>query len=184
MSELLKQAEEKMQKSIEHLINEFKVIRTDRASPYLVENIKVSCYGALSPLKQVASISIPDEKTILIKPFDPSILQDIEKAILKSDIGITPQNDGKIIRLVLPPLSEERRKQLSSFIKEFGEKTKISIRNIRRDTNKQIDEKEKKKEISEDEKYRLKDRMQKLTETHEKKVEEIVSKKQKEVLGL
>src|SRR3972149_1082786 len=182
--DIILEAEDKMEKSLEAMLNEFKGIRTGRASPGLVENVKVEYYGAPTSLKQIASISIPDPRLIMIKPFDPSSTSDIEKALQKSDIGINPQNDGKIIRLAIPPLSEERRKKMSQLVKDSGEEAKVSIRNIRRDANKQVDDEEKEKVISEDEKFKTKEEVQKLTERYEGKVSELVEKKTKEVMEI
>lgn len=183
-NEIYQASEQKMTKVIEGVTNEFKSVRAGRATPGLVEHIRVEYYGAPTPLKQVATISIPEPRLIIIKPYDPSTLGNIEKAILKSDIGITPNNDGKLIRLPVPPLSEERRKQLSKMIKEMSEKTRISLRNIRRDSNKQAETEEKKGAMPEDDKFRLKDELQKLTEKYEKKIGEIVDNKTKEIMEI
>lgn len=176
------QSEQKMQKSVEVMNEETKGIRTGRATPALVENIRVEYYGAPTPLKQLASISIPEPRLIVIKPYDASILSSTEKAILKSELGITPQNDGKLIRLIIPHLSEERRKQLSKMVKDISERTKTSIRNIRRDSLKLVEEEEKAKSISEDDKFKLKDELQKLTEKYEKEVDTHIDKKTKEIM--
>lgn len=180
--DIILDAEDKMDKAIEFMMSELKGVRTGRASPALVENIKVDYYGAPTPLKQIASISIPDPRLIMIKPFDPSSLSSIDKAIMKSGIGLNPQSDGKIIRLPIPPLSEETRKKMTELVKDFGEKAKISIRGIRRDANKQADDEEKEKVISEDKKFRIKDEIQKLTEQYEDKIKELIEKKTKEVM--
>jgi len=171
-----------MQKAIEVMNNEFRGIRTGRASPALVENIKVDYYGSPTPLKQIANISVPEPRSIIIKPFDPSALGAVEKAIMTSDTGINPNNDGKLIRLSIPPLSEERRKQLSKIAKDAAEKTKVSLRNIRRDSNRLIDEEEKKKTLTEDAKFKLKDELQKLTERYEKQTDEMLNKKTAEIM--
>lgn len=180
--EIYKEVQIKMQKSLGIVIEELKSIRAGGASPALVENIKVDYYGSLTPLKQIATITVPDSKLIMIKPYDYSILGAIEKAILKSELGITPINDGKIIRLMVPPLSEERRKQLVKRVKEIAEHYKVSIRNIRRDANKQAEIEEKAKTMSEDEKFRLKDEIQKLTEKFEHEINELVEKKTREIM--
>ncbi|MCK4908278.1 MAG: ribosome recycling factor [Planctomycetes bacterium] len=177
-------SEQKMNKALDVMKDEFKRIRTGRATPGLVENIKVDYYGTPTMLKQLATISIPEPKLLIIKPFDVNSTGDIEKAILKSEIGITPNNDGKLIRLVVPPLSEERRKQLTKGIKELVEKAKISIRNIRRDAIKQGEDEEEKKILSEDDKFRLKEKMQELTTKKEKESGELLAKKTKEIMGI
>ena len=180
--DIVLEAEDKMQKAVEVLANEFKGVRTGRASPGLVEGVKVDYYGAPTPLKSLASITCPEPRLIMIKPFDPSSLSSIEKAIQKSDIGLNPQSDGKIIRLAVPPLSEERRKQMAKQVKELGEKAKVSIRNIRRDANQVADEEEKKKILSEDEKKKTREENDRLTKEYEGKVQESVDKKTKEVM--
>ncbi|MBI5778657.1 MAG: ribosome recycling factor [Planctomycetes bacterium] len=177
-------AEQKMQKAMEVMANEFRGIRTGRASPALVDNIKVEYYGSPTPLKQIANISVPEPRMIIIKPYDQSSLGAIEKAIMTSDTGINPNNDGKLIRLNLPPLSEERRKQLSKVARDNAEKTKVAVRNIRRDGIKLVEDEEKKKTITEDAKFKLKDELQKLTEKFEKQVDETVTKKTAEIMEI
>ncbi|MDI6732791.1 MAG: ribosome recycling factor [Planctomycetota bacterium] len=176
--------EEKMQKAIEVMTNDFKGIRTGRASSAFVENIKVDYYGSPTPLKQIANIAVPEPRMIIIKPYDQSSLGAIEKAIMTSDTGINPANDGKLIRLNIPPLSEERRKQLSKVARDNAEKTKISIRNIRRDAIRVVEDEEKKKTLTEDAKFKLKDELQKLTEKYEKRVDELLSKKAAEIMEI
>jgi ribosome recycling factor len=178
------ETEQKMAKSIEVLLNEIRGIRTGRASPALVENIRVEYYGSPTPLKQIATISVPEPRTIIIKPYDPSSLGAIEKAILISDTGVNPNNDGKLIRLNLPPLSEERRKQLSKLAKNIAEKSKVSVRNIRRDSIRLVEDEEKKKNISEDTKFKLKEDLQKLTEKYEKQIDEYLNKKTAEIMEI
>ncbi len=184
VDEILLQAEDKMEKTIVVLKAEFKGVRTGRASAGLVENIKVSYYGSQVPLKQTANITVPEPQLIVIKPFDPSILKDIEKAILQSELGVTPSTDGKVIRVPVPPLSEETRKMMVSRIKELGEETKISIRNVRRDANKHTDKIEKDSIISEDDADTTKKQIQKLTDEHEKKVNELLSQKTEEIMKI
>ena len=182
--EVIDDGKRRMEKAIEVLQTEFRGIRTGRASPALVENIKVDYYGVPTPLKQIAQISVPEPRGLVIKPYDLNAIGEIEKAILKSDLGITPSNDGKLIRLSFPPLSEEQRKILAGKVKEMGENTKVSLRNIRRDLNKTVDNAEKNKEssLSEDEARKLRDEIQDLLKDYEKRVEELVKKKQKEIL--
>ena len=148
--EILSESKSKMEKAIEVLHDELKTVRTGRASTGLVENVKVDYYGTATPLKSLATISAPDVNMLVIKPFDPASVKDIEKAIKNSDLSIAPIIDGKFIRLNVPPLSEERRKQLVQQAKQVGEQTKVTIRNIRRDTNKQLEKQEKDKVITED----------------------------------
>ena len=180
--DIVLEAEEKMEKAVAVLIDELRGVRTGRASAGLVDGLKVDYYGAPTPLKSLASITVPEPRMILVKPFDPGSIEDIVKSIQKSDIGLTPQSDGKIVRLAVPPLSEERRKQMSKMVKEFGEKAKVSIRSIRREGNSAADGEEDDKKMSEDEAKKTKDEMDKLTKQYEGKVEEAVGKKTKEVL--
>lgn len=180
--DIVLEAEDKMQKALDVLSGEFKGVRTGRASPGLVEGVKVDYYGAPTPLKSLASITCPEPRLIMIKPFDGGALGAIEKAIQKSDIGLNPQSDGKIIRLAVPALSEERRKQLAKQVKELGEKQKVAIRNVRRDANQVADDEEKKKILSEDDKKKTREEIDRLTKEYEAKVQESVDKKTKEVM--
>lgn len=179
---ICKEAKIRMEKVTAHMQEELKGLRTGRASTGLVENIKVECYGALSPLKQLAVISTPDAQSIMIKPYDPSIISDIEKAILQSDIGLTPSVEGKALRIVIPPLNEERRKKLSTNAKDFGETAKVSLRNIRHEANKQADKEEKEGVLTEDDAKRTKDDIQKLIHEYESKLNDVVKKKIEEIL--
>lgn len=171
-----------MQKTLAVLADETRGIRTGRASPALVENIRVEYYGSPTPLRQLASITVPEPRMIIIKPYDMSVLGEIARSIQKSELGINPQNDGKLIRLNLPPLSEERRKQLSRMVKDIGERHKISLRNIRRDALKLAEDEEKAKTLSEDEKFKVKDEIQKLLDKYEKEVNASVDKKIREIM--
>ncbi len=182
--EILLETEEKMEKALEVLKAEFKGIRTGRASAGLVENVKVSCYGSQAPLKQVANITVPEAQLIVIKPYDPSLLKEIERAILQSELGFTPNTDGKVIRIPIPPLSEETRKKLAHQIKELNEEIKVSIRNVRRDANKHLDKIEKESIISEDDADMAKKEVQKLTDEYEKKADELLSKKTEEIMKI
>ncbi|MCC8116956.1 MAG: ribosome recycling factor, partial [Planctomycetes bacterium] len=146
----MKNLRDSMQKSLEHLQKDFRLTRTGRATPALVEGVKVNAYGAEMPLKQCANISVPEARQLVLKPFDLGLLKEIEKALLASDLGVTPQNDGKLIRLTFPPLTEERRKKLAQDVKAKGEDAKVVIRNARRDGIKSLEAMEKKKESSED----------------------------------
>ena len=180
--EVLSELRQKMKKAAEALEKEFKRIRTGRASTALLEGVKVECYDTQMPLEQVASISIPESRLITIQPWDLSIIGDIEKAILKSELGLTPMNDGKIVRISIPPLTEERRKDLAKLAKKMAEENKISIRNLRREANDMFKELKTEKEISEDEFYRSQDDVQKITDEFIKKIDEITSKKEKEII--
>ena len=176
------ETEERMEKALEVLKEKFRGMRTGRANVGLVDAIRVDYYGSPTPLKQIANISAPEADLLVIKPFDPSALGDIEKAILKSDVGIHPQNDGKIIRLQVPPLSQERRKQLAARAKETAEETRVAIRNVRRDANKHADVIA--KTMSEDDLKRLKDEIQGLTKQYEEKVDGSLEAKTKELTTL
>mgnify|MGYP001238161219 FL=1 len=178
---ILLDTEERMEKALEVLKDKYRGMRTGRANPGLVDSLRVDYYGSPTPLKQIANISAPEADQLLIKAFDPSALGEIEKAILKSDLGINPQNDGKILRLVLPPLSLERRQQLATFAKEASEESRVAMRNIRRDSNRQSDQLQKDKEISEDEHKSLKNEIQKLLKDHESKVDSLLKDKTEEL---
>lgn len=178
------ETEESMEKAVSHLSKSFRSIRTGRATPALVENIKVQAYGSEMPLKQCGNISVPEARQLVIKPFDVSIISSIEKAIQASDLGVTPQGDGKIIRLQFPPLTEDRRKQLATQVKNQGEDSKVSIRNARRDGNKELDKLQKDKLITEDDLKKLKDDINDLTKKYEKKVDDEVQKKTDEIMEI
>lgn len=182
--EILLDAEDRMEKAIEHLHDALRGIRTGRASPGLVEGIRVDYYGSPTPLKQIANIGIPEPRMIMIKPFDPSSLKDIEKAILKSDLGIAPASDGKILRLNVPPLSQDRRKQLVALVKERAEECRVSMRNVRRDANKSADAAEKEGNLSEDDLKRLRDEIQDLIKRFETKVDEELERKTAEIMEI
>jgi len=178
-----KECSAKMAKVVEFLKQELRAVRTGRASPALVEHVRieVASYGSTMELRELASISVPDPSTLLIKAFDPGTLKDIEKGLQTSSLGVTPMNDGKAIRLPIPPLSGERREQLVQQVKKMGEAQKIAIRNARRDANKAVDAVEKAKTISEDEAKDSKDRVQKLTKKHEDEIDKAVAAKTKEI---
>jgi ribosome recycling factor len=180
--EILKDLRERMASSLEALGKEFKKIRTGRASTALLEGLKVDCYDTQMPLDQVASISAPESRLLMIQPWDQSIIGNIEKGILKSELGLTPMNDGKIIRISIPPLTEERRKELAKLAKKMAEDSKISIRNHRRDANEMFKDLKNEKEISEDELYKSQDDVQKITDEFIKKVDELYSEKEKEII--
>ena len=171
-----------MTKAVEFLQTEFKSVRSGRASTGLVENLNVDYYGTLTPVKQLATIATPEANMIVIKPFDPAAAKEIEKAIRNSDLSISPVNDGKIIRLNIPPLSQERRKQIVSQAKNMGEQAKISIRNIRRDANKQLDDEQKDKRITEDDRDKGRKQIDDLTKDFADKVDKIVKAKSDEIM--
>jgi ribosome recycling factor len=177
------ECEELMDKAVEFLRDELRSIRSGRASPGLVEHMKVNVesYGSTMTLRELASISVPEGNQLLIKPYDPSALKDIERAIHASELGITPMSDGKTIRLPIPPLSGERRQQLLGQVRKLGEAQKIAIRNIRRDANKKIDSEEKEKAISEDDAEKSKENVQELTKKYEDQVDGLVASKSKEI---
>jgi len=177
------ECEEQMEKAVEFLRGELRSIRSGRASPGLVEHMKVhvESYGSTMTLRELASISVPEGNQLLIKPYDPSALKDIERAIQASELGITPMSDGKTIRLPIPPLSGERRQQLLAQVRKLGEAQKVAIRNTRRDANKRIDAEEKDKSMSEDDAEKCKENVQELTKKYEDKVETLVGIKSKEI---
>lgn len=174
--------EEKMQKSLSNLENEYTAIRAGRANPRILDRIQVDYYGTPSPLQSVANISVPEARLIQIQPWDASLIKDIEKAILSSDLGLTPANDGKVIRLVFPELTEERRKELVKDVKKKGEEAKVAIRNIRRDANDAVKKEAKGNEISEDEQKQMEDKIQKLTDQYVSKIDKAIEAKSNEVM--
>ena len=180
---LMLETEERMEKALSVLGDKFRGMRTGRASPGLVEELRVEYYGSPTPLKQIANITAPEADQLVIKPFDANSLGDVEKAILKSDIGIQPSNDGKIIRLTIPPLSQERRKQLATWAKDASEEARVAIRNIRRDANKSADQM-KKDGLSEDDQKALKGDVQELVKKYEKKVDDALEKKTGELTSM
>lgn len=182
MQAVLKEVEAKMQGALDALGREFAGVRTGRASTGLLEGIRVDYYGTPTPVPQVASLSVPDPKTLLIQPWDASLLSAIEKAIMKSDLGLTPANDGKVIRLVMPPLNEERRKQLAKAVGKLAEDARVAIRNIRHEANKKLKTMEKEKKISEDDGHRGQDQIQKSTDKFIQRVDELLKKKEQEIL--
>lgn len=182
MQEKLKSFEEKMQKSCDALLNEYAQIRAGRANPNLLNKIRVDYYGTMTPLQQVANVSVPEPRMIQIQPWEKSLIKQIEKAILSSDLGITPTNDGNVIRLGFPELTEERRKELVKDVKKKGEATKVAVRNIRRDANDAVKKMKKSDEISEDEQKQAEDKIQKMTDKFIESVEKSVEEKSKEIL--
>lgn len=175
-------AENKMKKTIDALKRELMTIRTGRATPALLEPLKVDYYGAPTPLVQMATISAPEPRLLTIKPWDASTLHTIEKAILKSDLGLTPMNDGKIIRLAIPPLTEERRRELTKVVHKHAEEARVALRNIRRDELKDLEDMEKEKMISEDQHFRGKDMLQELTDKYTAQVDQVAKGKEAEIM--
>jgi ribosome recycling factor len=180
--ELRKKTHERMQASLEALKKKFSSVRTGRASLALLDGITVDYYGTATPLQQVASLNIPDSRQILIQPWEPRSIPDIEKAILKSDLGLTPMNDGKVIRISIPPLTEERRKQLVKVVRKEAEDAKVAVRNIRRDSNEELKKLEKEKHISEDEIKKEHDEIQKITDGFINKADELLEHKEREIM--
>ncbi|HAE92586.1 ribosome recycling factor [Tissierella praeacuta] len=181
---LYKEAEEKMSKTISVYKEELQSIRAGRANPTLLDKITVDYYGQITPLKQVGSISAPEPRLLVIQPWDVKLIPVIEKEILKSDLGINPSNDGKVIRLVIPALTEERRKELTKVVKKNGENAKIAIRNIRRDLNEQLKKMEKNKEISEDDKKLAEVEIQKITDKFIEELDDVTKKKEDELMEI
>jgi ribosome recycling factor len=180
--ELKRNTADRMSRTIEALRKDFASIRTGRASLALLDGIIVNYYDTPTPLQQLASLSIPESRQIAIHPWDQKVIPDVEKAILKSDLGLTPMNDGKMIRMNIPPLTEERRKQLVKMVRKKAEEAKVSIRNIRRDTNEELRKLEKEKHISEDVVKKSQDEIQKLTDSFITKVDEVLLNKEKEIM--
>jgi ribosome recycling factor len=178
------ESDQRMKKSIESLKKDFARIRTGRASATLLDGISVDYYGSPMPVNQVAAISIPDARMIMIQPWEKNMLSPIEKAIQTSDLGLNPMNDGNVIRLPIPPLSEERRKDLFKHCKKISEDNKVAIRNIRRDSNELLKESEKSKKITQDELKKGQDEIQKLTDKYIKSVDELLAIKEKEIMEL
>ncbi|HET56290.1 MAG TPA: ribosome recycling factor [Ignavibacteria bacterium] len=184
MNPIVKDAKHRMDISIENFRQEIAKIRTGKATTALLDGVKVDYYGTMTPLKQVGNVSILDPHTLSVTPWDKGMVQNIEKAILTADLGLNPANDGTNLRIPIPPLNEERRRELVKLVKKFGEDCKVAIRNVRRDANDQLKKEEKEKSISEDEKKRLEDEVQKTTDEHTKQVDELIEHKEKEIMAI
>jgi ribosome recycling factor len=182
IDDIYQETQDSMGKSIEALNNELKRIRTGRASLSILDAIKVDYYGTLTPLNQMATLAVPESRLITIQPWDVSVIKDIEKALLKSDLGLTPANDGKLIRISIPPLTEERRKELVKLVLKMGEDYKVSVRNARRDANELIKSLKKDGDISEDDAFKSQEEVQKITDEHIKRIDECCQEKEKEIL--
>lgn len=179
---VVEKAKEKMEKSLKSMIHEFSKVRTGRASTSLLDEIKVDYYGTPTPLNQVATLSAPEPRLITVAPWDASVIPLIEKAIQSSDLGLTPSNDGKLIRIPIPPLTEERRKEMVKLMKKYGEEGKISVRHVRREAMDELKKIEKDKEISEDELKQLSEEVQKVTDQFISKVDTTIEHKEKEIM--
>jgi ribosome recycling factor len=184
MQSVLKDCETKMNKAISSLEKEFSRLRTGRAATGLVEDVLVDYYGTLTPLNQLASISVPDSRTIAIQPWDRNAFSSVEKAIMKSDLGLNPVNDGKVIRINIPPLTEERRRDLVKLAKKYAEDAKVAIRNIRREANDAIKKMKNSKELTEDEMHKGQDEVQKLTDSYVEKCDLVLEIKEKEIMEI
>jgi ribosome recycling factor len=182
MSEEMKSYEEKMSKSFDSLQGEFASIRAGRANPHILDKIRIDYYGTPTSLQQVANISVPEARMIQIQPWESSLIKDIEKAILVSDLGLTPNNDGKVIRLIFPELTEDRRKELAKDVKKKGDNAKVAIRNVRRDANDTFKKANKAGELSDDELANAEDEVQKLTDKYTAMVDKAIDEKTKEIL--
>ena len=180
----MQNAESKMNKAIAALENDLAAIRAGRANPAVLDKITVEYYGAPTPLQQVGTISVPEARSIVIQPWDITVLKDIEKAILASDLGLTPNNDGKVIRLNFPPLTEERRKELNKGVSKRGEEAKVAIRNIRRDAIEGFKKQKKDNEITEDDLKNLEEKIQKLTDKFVKEIDTIIAAKEKDLMSI
>jgi ribosome recycling factor len=177
-------ARDKMQKSVDAIKTEIARVRTGKATTALVDGLKVECYGSKVPIKQIANIGIPEARMILIQPWDKNLLGDIEKAIFQSDLGLTPNNDGKVIRLPIPPLTEERRKELGKLVKKLGEEGKIAIRNVRRECNDELKKSEKGGDLGEDESKRATKEIQDITDKFTETIDQIIEEKEKEIMEI
>ena len=184
MNELLKEYDVKMQKTVDVVVSDFASVRAGRANAAVLDKITVDYYGVATPLNQVGTISSPDPRTLMIQPWDGSLLKAIEKAIQTSDLGINPQNDGKVIRLAFPQLTEERRKELTKQVRKYGEAGKVAIRNIRRDAMDKFKAMEKKSEITEDDRKDYEKELQDITEKRCKQIDELTAKKESELMAV
>ena len=182
IEETYQETKDRMGKTIKALENELKRVRTGRASLSLLDGIRPDYYGTQTPLSQMATLSVPESRLITIQPWDATVIKDIEKAILKSDLGLTPSNDGKIIRIAIPPLTEERRKELVKVVHKICEEHKVGVRNIRRDSNELLKSFKKEGDISEDEAFKAQDQVQKITDEYIEKIEDIYKQKEKEII--
>jgi len=184
LNDIYTDTQDRMDKALESLARDYRKLRTGRASVSLVDSIRIDYYGTSTPLNQLATLTIPDPRTIMIQPWDTSVIGEVEKAILKSDLGLTPMNDGKVIRINIPPLTTERRRELVKVVKKMAEETKVAVRNIRRDANDMIKDLKKEKEISEDDQFRAQEETQRITHDLIKRIDAVYSAKEKEILEI
>ncbi|HEV8438443.1 MAG TPA: ribosome recycling factor [Methylomirabilota bacterium] len=184
MQTVVKDLETRMQAAVDLLAREFSGVRTGRANTALLDGVRVEAYGSQTPINQMASLSVPDPKTLVIQPWDTSQIAMIEKALLKSDLGLTPSNDGKVIRLTMPTLTEERRKQLAKTVGKLAEEARVAIRNIRRDANERLKALAKDKKVSQDDERRGHEQIQKSTDKFIAKIDEVTRKKEQEILAI
>jgi len=182
LNSVFEDTRERMDKSTVALKNELKKVRTGRASQSILDGIRVDYYGTLTPINQMASVSIPESRMIMIQPWDVTAIKDIEKAIMKSDLGLTPSSDGKLIRISIPALTEQRRKELVKIVNKTCEEYKVAVRNIRRDSNEMVKEMKKEGEVSEDDAFKAQDKIQKITDEHVGRIDDIYKDKEKEIL--
>ena len=180
--EIIFDTDERMEKAVTHLKSSLAGIRTGRANPGLVDSLRVEVYGSPTPIKQLASVGAPDPGQIVIRPYDASTLKDIEKSVIAADLGFNPQNDGRLIRIIIPPLSTEVRRKMVSRIKELTEEARVSVRNVRRDGNKAADQAEKSKDVSEDDRDTIKDEIQDLTKKYEDQITELAKVRENDVM--
>src|SRR5689334_21448389 len=181
VDEFLNDASRRMDSAIEHTRNEFNTVRTGRASAALLDRISIDYYGTATPLKQLATINVPEPRMLTVQPFDPTSIKEIERAIQESELGLTPSNDGKVIRLPIPQLTEERRQDLVKIVRQIAEDGKVAIRNVRRDADKHLKELKTNAEVGEDDERRAEERVQKLTDDHTSKIDELLKRKETEI---
>ena len=182
LEELIDDAQTRMDKSVEHARTEFNTVRTGRASAALLDRIEIDYYGTKTPLKQLATINVPEPRMLTVQPFDPSSIKQIERAIMESDLGLTPSNDGKLVRLPIPQLTEERRKELAKVVRHMAEEHRVAVREIRRDAMRHLKELVDKGDVGADEEHRGEERVQKLTDEHTKQIDELLKHKEAEVM--
>ena len=182
LDELLSDAQTRMDKSVEHARNEFNTVRTGRASAALLDRVQIDYYGQPTPLRQLATVNVPEPRLLTIQPFDPGSIRSIEKAIQESDLGLTPSNDGKVVRLPIPQLTEERRKELAKVVRNMAEEHRVAVREIRRDTMRHLKDLVVNGEVGDDEERRAEERLQKLTDDHTKAIDEHLKHKEAEIM--
>ncbi|THB73750.1 MAG: ribosome recycling factor [Desulfobacteraceae bacterium] len=182
INEVIDETKDRMEKSLKAFEKELSTVRTGRASQALLDGVKVDYYGTPTPLSQMASISVPESRLLTVKPWDVSVMNEVEKAILKANLGLTPSNDGKLIRIAIPPLTEERRKEIAKSVSQTCEEYRVAVRNIRRDSNDNLKDLQKEGEISEDDSFKTQKQVQDLTDQYIKKLDEMFAEKEKEIL--